>query len=148
MAEHHFHEFVGAVVAEIMLEMGVLAHVERLAVVERGDDVPRRAPTRHQVEGLEAPRDVERLEIGGGGGSAEPELFGRHAHAGQHDQRIHLHAADAVFDGMRMVVAVAVRHGEAVVEERHVEFAGFQDASDLLVVIRRHRIVARFRMPP
>ena len=34
VAEHDFHEFVGAVVAEIMLEMGVLAHVVRFAVVD------------------------------------------------------------------------------------------------------------------
>ena len=148
MAEHDFHEFVGAVVAEVVREMGVLAHVERLAVVERGDDVPGRAPAGHQVEGLEAPGDVERLEIGGRGGRAEAELFGRHAHAGQHHQRVHLHAADAVFDRVGVIVAVAVRHGEPVVEERHVEFAGFQDPADLLVVVRRHRIVARFRVPP
>src|SRR5262249_50408452 len=59
MAEHPPHELAGAVVAEVMLEMGVLAHVERLAVVERGDDVPCRAPASHEVEGLEAPRDIE-----------------------------------------------------------------------------------------
>ena len=42
MAEHDFHEFVGAVVAVVMFEMGVLAHVVGLAVIERGDDVPGR----------------------------------------------------------------------------------------------------------
>ena len=30
MAEHDFHEFVGAVVAMIMFEMRILAHVLRL----------------------------------------------------------------------------------------------------------------------
>ena len=148
MAEHHFHELVGAVIAEIMFEMGILAHVERLAVVERRDDVPCRAPAGHEIEGLEAPRHVERLEIGGRGGGAEPQLFGCHAHAGQHDQRVHLHAADAVFDGMGVIVAVAIRHGEAVVEKGHVKLAGFENAGDVPVVIRRHRIVARLRMPP
>src|SRR5262249_17488173 len=34
MAEHDLHELVGAVVAIIMFEMGVLAHVEGLAVIE------------------------------------------------------------------------------------------------------------------
>ena len=34
VAEHHFHEFVGAVVTQIMLEMGVLAHIVRLAVID------------------------------------------------------------------------------------------------------------------
>ena len=148
MAEHHFHEFVRPVVAEIVREMGVLAHIVRLAVVQRGDDVPGRPPARHQVEGRKTPRDIERFEIGGRSGRAEPELFGGHAHAGQHHDRIHLHAADAVFDGMGVIVAVAVRHRQPVVEKRHMEFAGFQDPADLLVVVRRHRIVARLRMAP
>ena len=148
MAEHDFHEFVGAIVAVVMFEMGVLAHVVGLAVIERGDDVPARASARHQIEGGEAARDVERLVIGGRAGRPQPELRRDHAHRGQHDQRVHLHAADAVFDGVGVVVAVTVRHRQAVVEERHVEFAGFEDPGDLLVVVGRHRIVARFRMPP
>ena len=135
MAEYHFHEFIGAVVAEIMLEMGVLAHIVGLAVIERGDDVPRRAPACHQVQRLESPCDIERFEIGGGSCSAKTKLFGGHAHAGQHHNGIHLHAADAVFDGVGVVVAVAVRHCEPIVEEGHVELAGFQDAPDLLVVV-------------
>src|SRR5439155_425178 len=68
MAEHDFHEFVGTIVAEVMFEMGVLAHVVGLAVIERGDDVPPRASAGHQVEGGEAAGDVERLVIGGRAG--------------------------------------------------------------------------------
>ena len=148
MAEHDLHEFVGAVVAAVMLEMFVAAHVVRFAVVDRGDDVPAARPLVIRSSGRETARDVERLEIGGRAGRGEAELFGRHAHRDQHDERIHLHAADAVFDGVGMVVAVAVRHGEAIVEKRHVEFAGFEHAADLLVEVGRHRIVARFRVPP
>ena len=66
----------------------------------------------------------------------------------QHDHGIHLHAANVVFDGVGMIIAVAVRHRQPIVEERHVEFAGFENSRDLLVVVRRHRIVARFRMTP
>ncbi len=148
VAEHHFHEFVGAVVAQVMLEMGVLAHVVRFAVIDRGDDVPGGAAAGHQVERGEPAGDVERLVIGGRTGRGEAELFGRHAHRGQHHDRIHLHAADAVFDGMGMIVAVTVRHRQPIVEKRHVEFSGLENPADLLIIIRRHRIVARFRMPP
>ena len=74
MTEHDFHEFVGAIVAEVMFEMGVLAHVVGLAVIERGDDIPPRASARHQIEGGETARDVERLVIGGRAGRPQPEL--------------------------------------------------------------------------
>ena len=128
--------------------MRVLAHVVGFAVVDRGHHVPGGAAVGHQIERGEAARDVERLVIGGRTGRGEAELGGDHAHRGQHHDRVHLHAADAVFDGVGVVVAVAVRHRQAVVEERHVEFAGFENPGDLLVVVGRHRIVARFRMPP
>ena len=42
VAEHDFHELVGAVVAQVVLEMRVLAHVEGFAVVDRGHHVPGR----------------------------------------------------------------------------------------------------------
>ena len=45
-----------------------------------------------------------------------------------------LHAANAVFDGVGMIIAVAVRHRQPIVDERHVEFAGFENSRDLLVV--------------
>src|SRR5262245_41632929 len=55
----------------------------------------------------------------------------------QHDHGIHLHAANAVFDGVGMIIAVAVRHRQPIVEERHVEFAGFENSRDLLGPSRR-----------
>jgi len=54
----------------------------------------------------------------------------------QYDHGIHLHAANAVFDGVGMIIAVAVRHRQPIVEERRVEFAGFENSRDLLVVVR------------
>ena len=123
-------------------------HVVRFAVVDGGDHVPGGAAAGHQIEGGEAAGDVEGFVIGGGAGRGEAELFGSHPNRRQHDDGIHLHASDAVFDGMGVVVAVAIRHRQPVVEESHVEFAGLQDPADLLIVIRRHRIVARFRMAP
>ena len=40
VAEHDLHEFVGAVVAQVVLEMLLAPHVVRFAVVDRGHHVP------------------------------------------------------------------------------------------------------------
>ncbi len=142
VAKHHLHEFVCAVVTEIVVEMRVLSHVVGFAVVDGGNDVPGRAAAGHQIEGGETAGDVERLVIGGRTGRCEAQSFGRHAHRRQHHDRIHLHAANAVFDGMGVIVAVAIRHRQTIVEKRHVEFSGFEYPADLLIIIRRHRVVA------
>src|SRR5262245_53209052 len=47
-----------------------------------------------------------------------------------------------------MVIAVAVGHGKAVVEKRHVELAGLEDARDFLIVVGRHCVIARCWMTP
>ena len=135
VAHDDFHELVGAVVAAVVLAVGGVAHVQRLAVVHRGDDVPGGAAVGQQVEGGEDAGDVERLEIGGGEGGAEAEALGGHAHDGQDGDRVHLDAADAVGDGVGVVAAEQVGHGEAVVEEAEVELAGFQGAADAAVVL-------------
>ncbi len=61
---------------------------------------------------------------------------------------IHLHATYAVLDGVAVVVAVAVRHRQAVVEEAEVELAFLQHAADGAVVVGGHGVIARFRMTP
>src|SRR6202158_6052785 len=63
VAEHHFHEFIGAVVAEIMIEMRVLSHVVGFAVVDGGNDIPGGAAAGHQIESGEAAGDIERFVI-------------------------------------------------------------------------------------
>src|SRR5262245_53844153 len=50
MAEYDLHEFVGAVVAQVVLDHLLAAHILGFAVVERGDDVPGRAALRPQIE--------------------------------------------------------------------------------------------------
>ena len=47
VAEHDFHELVRAVVAQVVLHNLTAAHVERLAVVERGHHVPARPTVGH-----------------------------------------------------------------------------------------------------
>src|SRR5260370_1142613 len=105
MAEHDFHEFIGAVVAQVMFEVMVLAHVECFAVIHGRDHIPGGPAVGHQIQRRKTPRHVERLVIGGRAGRGEPELFGDHAHRGQYHDRGHLDAADAVFDGMRVALA-------------------------------------------
>ncbi len=148
MAEHHFHELVGAVVTQIVREMLVAPHIVGLAVVHGRHHVPGGAAAGHQIKGSKTARHIERLVIGGRAGRCEAELFRDHSHRGQHHNGIHLHAADAVLNSVPVIIAVAIRHRQTIVEERHVKFAGFENPGDLLVVIRRHRIVAGFRMPP
>ncbi len=148
MPDDDFQEFVGAIVALVVLAMRGVAHVQRLAVVHRGDDVPGGAAVGHQVQRLEHARDVERLEVGGGAGRAETQPFGRHAHDGEDGDRVHLHAANAVGDGVRMVAAEAVRHRQAVVEEADMELSGLQHARDVPVVVGGHEVGRRLGMAP
>ena len=148
MAEHDLHELVGAVVAQVVIDHLVAAHVLRLAVVERGDHVPGRAALRHQVERGEHARHVERLVVAGRIGGAEAEPLGRHAHDGEHGDGVELHAADAVLDGVRVVAAVHVRHRQPVVEKAEMKLALLQHAADVPVEIRRPAIGARLRMAP
>ena len=148
MAEHDLHELVGAVVAQIVGHRLVAAHVLRLAVVERGDDVPGGAAARHQIESGEHARHMKRLVIAGGISGAEPEPLRRHAHHGEHGDGVELHAANAMFDSMRVIAAIHVRHRQPVVEEAEMKLSFFQHAADVPVKIRRPGIGARGWMAP
>jgi hypothetical protein len=142
------HELVGAVVAAVVVAMRLMSHVQGLAIVHRGDHVPGGAAVRHQIDGLELPRHVEGLVIRGGAGGAQAQPFSRHTHGHEHRNRIHLDAADAVFDRVGVIAAQAIRHGQSVVEKTHVEFARFEDAADVAVVVRGIAVGARRRMAP
>src|SRR5262249_51848636 len=50
VTEHDLHELVGAVVAQVVLDHLIAAHVLRFPVVERGDDVPRSTSLGHEIE--------------------------------------------------------------------------------------------------
>ena len=148
MAHDDFHELIGAIVTTVVFGVDVLAHVQGLAVVHRGDDVPGGAPVGHQIDGGERARDIERFVIGRAARGPEAQPLGGHAHDHHDGHGVHFHAADAVFDGVAVVVAVAVRHREAVIEEGHLEFAGFQHPAEIGVIFRAPGIRAGFRMPP
>ncbi len=148
MAEHDLHEFVGAVIAQIVPEHFVAAHILRFAVVERGHDVPSRATARHQIERREHARDVKRLVVARRIGRAEAEPLGRHAHHGEDGDGVELHAANAVGNGMAVIAAVHVRHRQAVIEKAEVKLALLQHAADVPVEVGRPAIGARLRMAP
>jgi hypothetical protein len=148
MAKHDRHEFVGAVVALVVGDRLLAPHVLRFTVVERGDHVPGRAPLAHQVERGEHARHVERLVVAGRIGGAEPEPLRRHAHDREHGHRVELHATNAVLHGMRVVMAVHVRHRQPVVEEAEMKFSFLQHAADMPIVVGRPGIRARERMAP
>ena len=148
MSDNNLEEFVGAVVALVVLAVRGVTHVQRLAVVHRRDDVPRGATVGHQVQRLEHARDVERFVIGGGAGRSETQPFGCHAHHGEDGDRVHLHAADAVGHGVRMIAAETVRHRQAIVEEADMELAGLEHAADVAIVVRGHEAGRGIRMPP
>ena len=130
VAKHHLHEFVGAVVAQVVRLVHLAPHVHRLAVVHRGNDVPRRTSFQHQIDSLEPPRQIERLVIGGGPGCPQPQPAGHHAHRHQHSQRIHLHAADAVLHRVSVIAAIHIRHCQPVIEKRRAGTALFQHLGD------------------
>ena len=104
-------EFLGAIVAGVMAQMRFQAEVLRLAVVDRGDDVPRRAATGQVVEGGEGTGHVERRVVGGGTGRAEADVRGRLRQYAQDDGKVQLHRPRAVLDGVGDRAAVDARHG-------------------------------------
>ena len=91
---------------------------------------------------------MERLVIARRISCAETEPLGRHPHDREHGHRVHFHAADAVADGVRVVMPVDVRHRKPVVEEAEVEFAFFEHPADMPVVVRRPGIGTRLRVAP
>jgi len=146
--EHDLHEFVGAVVAQIVADRRGAAHILRFAVIERGDDVPGGAAVRHQIERGEEAGNVVRLVIARRIGRAESKPLGRRAHHRQNRDGIELHAADAMLDGVGVIAPIHVRHRQAIVEETEVKLPLLQDAPDIPVIITRPAIGARSRMAP
>ena len=148
VAEHRFHELVGAVVAGVVLGMARPAEVGRLGVVERRDHVPGRAAADHVVERREDAGHVKRLVVRRRVGAADAEMTRGQPHRGEERDQVELDHADAVAHGFGMVVAVAVGHGQAVVEEGEVELARLERARDALVVVGGEEVLCRGRMPP
>jgi hypothetical protein len=142
------HELLGSIVPAVVLHVHVAAHVHGLAVVHRGDDIPRRPSVGHQVDRGKCAGHIEGLIVGGAARGPQAQPLGRHGHDHQHGHGIHLHAADAVLDRVAMVVAVAIGHGQPVIEEADVELAFLEHPADGGVEVRRPGVLAGIGMSP
>ena len=141
-------ELVGPVVAGVVGQHLVDAEVLRLAVVHRGHHVPGRPAAGEVVEGGEGPGHVERGVVGGRVGGTQADRAGGTGDDAQHDAEVELDRTGAVADGLGHRAAVDAGHGQAVVEEHHVEAALFEGAPELLVVARLQEPVLGGRMAP
>ena len=147
-AQHDFHELIGSVIARIVFHMDLAAHVVRLAIVHRGDDIPGRAPAQHVVHGLESACHVEGFVVRGRGGGADAQVPRAEAHRQQRRDGIDLHHPHAIRNDLGRVAAVQVGHRQAVVEERHLELACLQHLADALVIGSGGEIRSRIGVPP
>ncbi|MPM80267.1 hypothetical protein SDC9_127314 [bioreactor metagenome] len=148
VAHDHFHELVGAVIAQIVLQMFFVAEVRGLGIIHRRDHIPRHAALGHQVQrGIET-RHMIGLVIGRRIGGAQAQARGGHGHGHQHRGGFQLGGTHAVFHGVAVAVAVDVRNGQAIIEEGHVELALFQRARHALEILRAQRVRHAGRMPP
>ena len=144
----HVEEFVGAVVALVVTEMGVHAEVLGLAVVDRGHHVPGRAAAGEVVEGGEGPGHVEGRVVGRGVGRAQPDPRGRLRQHAQDHAEVEFDRSRAVAHRLGHRARVDAGHGESVVEEHQVEAALLELPSDLRVIGRVEIAVLGGRMPP
>ena len=134
VSEHDLHEFVGAVVAQIVFEMLGEAEVGGLRVVQRSDDVPGSPAVEQQVDRGKHARDMERFVVGRRVGDPDPEFFGGKAHGESDRHRIELCRAYAVPHRLPEVIAETIRNGEPVIEEGEMKFAGFERAADVFII--------------
>ena len=148
VTQDHLEELVGAIIALIVLRHGVAAHVAGLGIIEGGDDVPGGATAGQRIESGKLAGDMERLVVGGRVGDAEAQPLGRHADRGHAGEGVHLHAANAVGDGLLVVAGLELGHREAVVEKCEVKLAGFQRPADVAIKVGRHEVRAAVGVSP
>ena len=148
MAEDNFQKFIGAVIAQIMRGVLGAAHIMRLTVVQRGDDIPGHAPAQHMIQRREDPGDVIGLVISGGVCGAQAEFFRGQPHGGEDGNEVQLHHPNAVAHRLGMVMAQYVRQGEPVIEEGHMEAGILQAAGNPLVILRLEKILHGLRVAP
>ena len=134
-------ELVGPVIALVVAQHLVDTVILRFAVVHRGHNVPRGPATGEMVQGGEGPGHVERRVVGGRVGGAETDRPCGTRQDTEHDAQVELDRAGAVANGLGHRTAVDTGHGQAVVEEHHVEAALLEGASQLGVVARSQKTV-------
>jgi hypothetical protein len=135
------HEFVRPIVAQVVLEMRDLPEVQGLAVVHRGDHVPRRPPRREVVEGRELAGHVVGRAIGRRPRRPEADVP-RHGRKRAEDRhRIHARCVlIAVADTDLVAAAEAVGDRQPIGEKQEVELSLLEHARDMRVVRERQEI--------
>ena len=144
------HELMRSIVA-LVGRLHLLAVIGRLVVVQRGDDVPRRAAARQVIERRPQPRGMERMLMAHRVGGAEPDMRGRGGHERQQREGIVLGRLGGVADRRRQRAGKGVGDVVEVGEEDHVELAALADPGDVLVELGLGPVVAGrrgARMPP
>ena len=100
------------------------------------------------VERGEGAGDVVRRVVRGGVGRAQTDALGGADHDTEHDAEIELHRPGPEPDGIGDGATVDPRHGQAVVEEHHVEAVLFEGPAQLGVVARGEKAVLGGGMSP
>ena len=84
----HIQIFVGDLIAVVMHHLCGMPEIARCIGQIRGHDVPAHPAFGQVIEGAHASRKGKWRLVGGGKGSAKPEVFGDRRHGRNHHQRI------------------------------------------------------------
>ncbi len=135
------HELLGPVVA-LVGGGQLLAVVRRLVVVERGDDVPRRAAACQVVERGPEARGIERVLVADGEGRGEADRRRDGAHPRQQRDGVVVRHLGGVAQRGPHRAGVGVGDEAQVREEHHVELAALAHPSDVLIELGPRPVVA------
>jgi hypothetical protein len=75
-------------------------------------------------------------------------MGGRHGHGGHERHQIRHDDSDAMAHRLFIGGVVLTGHRQTIVEKRQMKLAGFQYASDVLVVVHRHEAGGGLGMAP
>ena len=129
--------------------MLAVAEVQRIARIGRGHEVPARAAAADVIERGEAPRDVERLVVGRGGGGDEPDVPRHHRQRRQQRDGLEHPRPVGGRGGGEEVRLVHVPDAVAVGEKEQVHLAGLGDLREPHGIGDvRGRLVPRLRVAP
>ena len=127
----HLEVFVGHVVAVVVLELIVVAHVAGGGGQVAGDDVPADAAVGEVVEGRHAPREGVRVLVAGAGRDAESEVVGDGGHRRNEQHRVVHRNLGAMTDRGLVAATVDVVGAEHVGDEDAIEVAAFEELRQL-----------------
>ena len=125
----HLEVLVGLVVAVVVLELVVVAHVAGGARQVAGDHVPADPPLGQVVEGAHAPSERVRMLVGGAGGDAEAQVLGDGGHRRDQQQRIVDRYLRALPMRCVVIAAVHVVGAQHIGDEQAVESCHARAAS-------------------